>query len=152
MKEQFRVDTPIMKVVVTIENDTITQVMIDASKVDYPIAHSDKAKQIEQAIRDYVTGKRPPMDFELVITGTPFQTKVYECLRHVPYGQTISYGELAKRAGYPKAARAVGSAMKHNQIALFIPCHRVIQSSGRLGYYGGGEALKASLLELEQNS
>ena len=81
--------------------------------------------------------------------GTPFQRAVWEELRAIPYGETISYAELARWVGRPGAARAVGSANGHNRIAIVIPCHRVIASGGGLGGYGGGLDRKRFLLDLE---
>ena len=80
---------------------------------------------------------------------TPFQLKVYAALREVPAGKTVTYGELAKRAGYPGAARAVGTAMKKNRLPIVIPCHRVVPASGGLGEYSAGVKWKRWLLEHE---
>jgi methylated-DNA-[protein]-cysteine S-methyltransferase len=81
---------------------------------------------------------------------TLFEKKVYRALRRVPAGKVLSYGELAKRAGYPGAARAVGNAMKKNRLPIVIPCHRVIPSSGGLGEYSAGRKWKRWLLEHEK--
>ena len=80
---------------------------------------------------------------------TPFQRKVYALLRKVPVGKTVTYGDLAKRAGLPGAARAVGTAMKKNRLPIVIPCHRVIKSDGSLGFYSQGVAWKRMLLKCE---
>jgi methylated-DNA-[protein]-cysteine S-methyltransferase len=80
---------------------------------------------------------------------TVFQKRVYKVLQKVPPGKVITYGELAKRAGYPGAARAVGSAMKKNRLPLVIPCHRVLPSAGGIGEYSAGKGWKRWLLELE---
>ncbi len=80
---------------------------------------------------------------------TPFQRKVYAALRKVPAGTTVTYGELARRAGFPGAARAVGSAMRKNRLPIVIPCHRVVPVSGGLGEYSGGKKWKRWLLEHE---
>jgi len=87
---------------------------------------------------------------KLDLTGyTPFQRKVYAVLRKVPAGKTVTYGELAKRAGYPGAARAIGTAMKKNRLPIVIPCHRVIPRSGGLGEYSAGKKWKRYLLRGE---
>lgn len=83
---------------------------------------------------------------------TLFQLKVYAALRKVPAGKTITYGELAKRAGYPGAARAVGTAMKTNRLPIVIPCHRVIKANGSLGLYSQGVRWKKELLAYEKSS
>jgi O-6-methylguanine DNA methyltransferase len=87
---------------------------------------------------------------KLDLTGcTPFQRRVYAALGKVTAGTTLSYGELAKRAGYPGAARAVGSAMKKNRLPIVIPCHRVTPVSGGIGEYSAGRKWKCRLLKLE---
>lgn len=102
------------------------------------------------AVRDYLAGRRRDLDLPLDLRGTAFQKKVWTTLRRVPYGGTISYGELAARAGHPRASRACGSANGSNPVPLFVPCHRTIASGGKLGGFGGGLELKSRLLELEQ--
>ncbi len=88
------------------------------------------------------------------VDGTAFQQKIYKLLRKIPPGQHISYGALASRAGRPGAARAVGSAMANNPIALIIPCHRVVKADGSLGQYSapGGTDLKQKLLDIETSA
>jgi methylated-DNA-[protein]-cysteine S-methyltransferase len=85
---------------------------------------------------------------------TEFQRRVLEACRHVPYGQTVSYGELAARAGFSRTARAVGCCMAANRIPLLVPCHRVIRSDGRPGHYSapGGARMKRRLLTLESRA
>jgi methylated-DNA-[protein]-cysteine S-methyltransferase len=103
-----------------------------------------------QEITEYFAGRRTVFDLPLAPLGTPFQAAVWRALvMTVPFGRTVAYGELAKRADCPAGARAVGMAMNRNPLPIVIPCHRVIASGGRLGGFGGGEALKASLLRLE---
>lgn len=103
-------------------------------------------------LEEYFEGKRT--DFELPVQqkGTPFQQRVWEELQHIPYGERISYQELAKRAGNPKAYRAAGSANGKNQIFIIVPCHRVIQSGGDIGGYAYGTDMKRFLLQLEEQS
>jgi methylated-DNA-[protein]-cysteine S-methyltransferase len=101
----------------------------------------------------YLAGARRDFDFELAITGgTEFQRSVWRTLAEIPYGETISYAELARWVGRPQAVRAVGQANGANPLPIVLPCHRVIASGGGLGGYGGGLELKARLLELEQVS
>jgi methylated-DNA-[protein]-cysteine S-methyltransferase len=102
-----------------------------------------------QQLREYFAGRRQEFDLPLMPEGTPFQRKVWRCLQEIPYGQTISYAELAKRSGNPKAARSVGSANGKNPIPIVIPCHRVIAADGTLGGFGGGLPTKEKLLVLE---
>ena len=85
----------------------------------------------------------------LAPAGTPFQCAVWEELRRIPYGATVSYGDLAARLGRPKAVRAVGQANHRNPLPILIPCHRVVGKDGSLTGYAGGLALKEALLKLE---
>ena len=98
----------------------------------------------------YLAGRRRRFTVPVDLSGVPaFQRRVLQALRRVPYGRTITYGQLAARAGRPRAARAVGQAMAHNPVPLIVPCHRVVASGGGLGGFGGGLALKRRLLALE---
>lgn len=100
-------------------------------------------------LREYFAGRRTQFDLPLAPEGTEFQRSVWRRLQEIPYGQTISYGELAKRVGNPKASRAVGSANGKNPLPIVIPCHRVIAGDGGLGGFGGGLSVKEKLLALE---
>jgi methylated-DNA-[protein]-cysteine S-methyltransferase len=97
----------------------------------------------------YFTGEQKDFDLPLAPRGTEFQKRVWEALKQIPYGVTISYGELARRIGDPKASRAVGLANGSNPISIIVPCHRVIGANGKLTGYGGGIERKKTLLELE---
>jgi methylated-DNA-[protein]-cysteine S-methyltransferase len=101
-------------------------------------------------LRAYFAGELEDFDLPLAPVGTPFQLGVWRCLSEIPYGQTISYGELARRIGNPNASRAVGLANGSNPIPIVIPCHRVIGSNGKLTGYGGGLPIKEKLLALER--
>jgi methylated-DNA-[protein]-cysteine S-methyltransferase len=98
---------------------------------------------------EYFAGLRTDFDLDLSIVGTPFQERVWRALREIPYGETISYGELARRIGQPAEARAVGAANGRNPIAVVVPCHRVLGADGSLVGYGGGLERKRLLLDLE---
>jgi methylated-DNA-[protein]-cysteine S-methyltransferase len=100
-------------------------------------------------LRAYFEGELREFDLPLAPEGTEFQMRVWESLRAIPYGETISYGQLAARLGNPKASRAVGLANGSNPIPIIIPCHRVIGSDGSLVGYGGGLENKKILLALE---
>ena len=106
------------------------------------------ARAVRQ-LKEYFAGKRADFDLPLAPEGTEFQRTVWKQLREIPYGETISYGELAKRVGNPKASRAVGAANGSNPIPIVIPCHRVIGSNGKLTGFGGGLPTKEKLLALE---
>lgn len=101
-------------------------------------------------LRAYFAGELESFDLPLAPQGTPFQQNVWRRLCDIPYGETISYGELAGQIGNPKASRAVGLANGANPIPIVIPCHRVIGSNGKLTGYGGGLPIKEKLLALER--
>ena len=100
-------------------------------------------------LHEYFAGERKTFSLTLIPEGTEFQKAVWSELRNIPYGETISYKELADRIGRPKAVRAVGAANGANPIPIIIPCHRVIGNDGSLTGFGGGLPLKKRLLELE---
>jgi methylated-DNA-[protein]-cysteine S-methyltransferase len=107
-------------------------------------------KEPVKQVDAYFRGRLTHFDFPLAPQGTPFQLSVWNELLRIPYGETISYGELARRLENPKAVRAVGLANGSNPIAIVIPCHRVIGSNGTLVGYGGGLPIKQALLALER--
>jgi methylated-DNA-[protein]-cysteine S-methyltransferase len=111
----------------------------------------DKApfKEVIRQLEMYFGGKLQDFDLPLILDGTEFQLLVWRNLQKIPYGETVSYGQLAKRIGSPDAARAVGLANGSNPIPIIIPCHRVIGSNGDLTGFGGGLPLKKRLLALE---
>jgi methylated-DNA-[protein]-cysteine S-methyltransferase len=104
---------------------------------------------VMEQLRSYFAGKRIAFDLPLMLEGTEFQKKVWTALQAIPYGETISYKELAERIGKPGAVRAVGAANGANPIPIIIPCHRVLGNDGSLTGFGGGLPLKRKLLQLE---
>ncbi|MET0581056.1 MAG: methylated-DNA--[protein]-cysteine S-methyltransferase [Pseudoxanthomonas sp.] len=100
-------------------------------------------------LQEYFAGTRTRFDLPLAPQGTPFQTEVWRTLATIPYGQTISYAQLAQRVGKPTAMRAVGAANGRNPLPIVLPCHRVIGADGSLTGFGGGLPTKRFLLELE---
>ena len=110
---------------------------------------------VEATVRqldEYFAGKRKKFNIPLLFVGTDFQKTVWNELLNIPYGQTVSYGEMARRIDMPKSVRAVANANGANAISIFAPCHRVIGSNGTLTGYGGGLAAKKMLLELESGN
>ncbi len=105
--------------------------------------------EVIRQLQAYFRGELKKFDLPLAMEGTDFQLRVWNALRAIPYGETISYAQLAERIGNPKAVRAVGLANGSNPIPIIVPCHRVIGSDGSLTGFGGGLATKNMLLELE---
>lgn len=103
--------------------------------------------ELKKGIEAFIFGE--DVKFNLKVDGTPFELEVWSALLDVPYGQTVSYSEIAKRIGKPRAVRAVANACAKNPIPLIIPCHRIIRKSGGLGGYGPGIEKKIALLEIE---
>lgn len=103
-------------------------------------------KDVAAQLDAYFAGELSDFDLEIDARGTPFQMRVWSQLREIPYGETISYGELARRVGNANASRAVGLANGRNPIAIIVPCHRVIGANGSLTGYGGGLERKSWLL------
>lgn len=106
-------------------------------------------KDVSRQLLEYFDGTRKSFDVPLALSGTEFQVSVLEALQAIPYGETTSYGAIAKQIGRPKAVRAVGAANGRNPIPIIVPCHRVIGSGGDLTGFGGGLDTKAELLRLE---
>jgi methylated-DNA-[protein]-cysteine S-methyltransferase len=107
-------------------------------------------EEVVRQLRAYFEGNLKTFDLALAPDGTPFQLAVWRALQEIPYGETISYGELARRVGSPQASRAVGAANGRNPLPIVIPCHRVIGGDGSLTGYGGGLRIKRTLLDLER--
>ncbi len=116
---------------------------------DFKEGVSELTARAARQLDEYFTGKRRTFDIPLLFTGTDFQQKVWNELLHIPFGTTVSYGEMARRIDMPKAVRAVANANGANSISIFAPCHRVIGSDHSLTGYGGGLDTKQKLLELE---
>lgn len=105
-----------------------------------------------EAILDYLSGEEPHLELPLDVRATAFQWRVWQALKAIPYGETRSYSEVAASLGNPKAMRAVAGACAHNEVALLIPCHRVVRENGDLGGYRWGIERKAALLQKEKES
>ena len=122
----------------------------------HPIPIDPRWERREQAfghvisqLSEYFDGTRQSFDVPLSLDGNQFELRVWERLRQIPYGETVSYGEIAREIGQPTAARAVGLANGRNPVAVIVPCHRVIGADGTLTGYGGGLERKRFLLDLE---
>ena len=128
------------------ENDNPKRVRLSplAKDIEHPVL-----LETERQLTEYFSGARKKFTVKLDFAGTEFQNKVWQALLSIPYGETRSYGQLAKQIGNTKAMRAVGAANGKNPISIIAPCHRVIGASGELTGFAGGLAAKAYLLALE---
>jgi methylated-DNA-[protein]-cysteine S-methyltransferase len=121
-----------------------------AAAIDRDAIHDERAiADVRRQVEEYCAGRRKTFDVERAAHGTPFEHRVWEALLDVPFGETASYGEIARAVGEPQAARAVGRANAVNPIAVIVPCHRIIGADGSLTGYGGGLKMKRALLEHE---
>ena len=129
------------------ENDDPLRVRIKIGPED---AHHPVLVETERQLNEYFTGTRKEFSVALdFVVGTPFEQQVWRALLRIPFGETRSYGDVARQIGRPKAARAVGAANRKNPFSIIDPCHRVVGSSGKLTGYAGGLAAKLLLLRLE---
>ena len=142
----LNIDTPVGKMFLVSDGENITELKFGSCEKDAPDAVLLKAKA---ELDEYFAGERKDFTVPLSPVGTPFQQSVWNALREISYGETATYGEIAKRIGNEKACRAVGMANNRNPIAIIVPCHRVIGAGGSLTGYAGGLDKKEFLLELE---
>jgi methylated-DNA-[protein]-cysteine S-methyltransferase len=150
------IDSPIGPLTLVGNDEVLTGLrMQDQSR--HPARDADRVsderafREIVDQLATYFAGELIEFDVPLRLEGTAFQRRVWSALVEIPYGETISYGQLATRIGQPTASRAVGLANGRNPIAIIVPCHRVIGSTGALVGYGGGLSRKRRLLELERD-
>jgi len=150
-------NSPLGKLTLESDGDALTRIRLpeedwqadpEVKRVRKPELFAEAAAQLGAFFR----GERRSFDIQMNPQGTPFQKKVWGLLCEIPRGQTITYGELARRTGNPKASRAVGAANGKNPIPIIIPCHRVIGSNGKLTGYAGGLEAKKMLLEIERKA
>lgn len=121
------------------------------SKTEMVLGTHKFLRILQNQIDEFFSGKRKEFDIPLFPNGTEFQKKVWDAMLKIPYGKTVSYSDIAKSIGNPKAVRAVANAIGANKIAIIIPCHRVIGTDGTLTGYGGGLDRKKYLLNIEKN-
>jgi methylated-DNA-[protein]-cysteine S-methyltransferase len=143
------IESPIGELLLVGDGQALTAVHMDGTPGADWRRDPDALRASAEQLRAYFAGELREFDLPLAPHGTPFQREVWGALREIPYGSTISYGELATAVGRPDAPRAVGAANGRNPIAVVIPCHRVIGASGALTGYGGGLGRKRMLLDLE---
>jgi methylated-DNA-[protein]-cysteine S-methyltransferase len=144
-------ETPIGRLVLESQGDVLIGIWLPTQGVAPRGGTSDTAPVLKEAasqLEEYFARERTEFDVAMELDGTPFQRDVWAELSRIPYGETISYGELARRVGRPKGPRAVGQANGKNPIPIMVPCHRVLASNG-IGGYGGGLPMKRALLAVE---
>jgi methylated-DNA-[protein]-cysteine S-methyltransferase len=146
-------DTPIGQLVLESDGDVLIGIWLPNHGQTVKVkGHGDDAppvlKETATQLDEYFAGERTDFDVPMELDGTEFQREVWAELSRIPYAQTISYGELARRVGRPKGPRAVGQANGRNPIPIIVPCHRVLASNG-IGGYGGGLPMKRALLAVE---
>jgi methylated-DNA-[protein]-cysteine S-methyltransferase len=144
-------DTPVGRIVLESDGDVLVGIWLPTESRaalgyghDAPPVLKDTVTQLEE----YFARERTEFDIPMELDGTAFQQEVWSELSRIPYGETISYGELARRVGRPKGPRAVGQANGKNPIPIIVPCHRVLAGNG-IGGYGGGLPMKRALLAVE---
>jgi len=148
------IDSPVGRLLLAGDGDRLSQVYFQSGP--RPLQPADDCiadgKPFRVAIRqlgEYFAGERRRFELPLAPRGTEFQRRVWRALTEIPYGKTVSYGELARRIGKPSAPRAVGLANGANPLPIIVPCHRVIGADGSLTGFGGGLPIKRKLLALE---
>ena len=153
MKNSFYYDTKIGRIEIEENGEAITKIDYIQKDIEEAIdgKETELLKKAIKQLNEYFEGKRSIFDLPLAPEGTEFQNKVWNALREIPFGETKSYGEIARIIGNEKASRAVGMANNKNPIMIVIPCHRVIGANGKLAGYAGGLEVKEMLLNLEKN-
>jgi len=151
------IKSPIGSLVLILDKSALIGIEFGKEKVDNlpnkPLKENHTIlNETEKQLLEYFPGNRREFDIPLKLIGTDFQKKVWQELIKIPFGETISYQQLAEKMGNQNKARAVGNANSKNPIPIIIPCHRVIEKNGKLGGFGGGLHIKQFLLELEENS
>lgn len=151
------IETDLGLVIMAETDEGLCNVTFQDSKkvIDPPTYWQHSPKRLAgpiQQMKEYFVGKREQFDLQLAPCGTEFQQKVWQALTDIPYGETITYGELAKRIGKPQAMRAVGNANGRNPIVIIQPCHRVVAAGGKLGGFSSGLHRKEYLLGLEKRA
>lgn len=155
---QRTIESPIGRLILIADDDGLTHVLfrnhglrdLGLDDRDVPTRPDDPVLTAAgEQLDEYFARDRTRFDLPLHVDGTDFEVAVWQAMTTIPYGETISYGEQAERAGYPGAYQAVGASNGQNPLAIVIPCHRVIGSDGSLVGFGGGLAMKRELLDLE---
>lgn len=150
MNETLYMDSPIGPLRITIERQCVTAITVAPCHTDEVPPRGSFALHVKEEIGRYFAGEAKKLDFPVRMNGTPFQVRVWEELRKIPYGSIATYGNIAGLIGSPKAARAVGMACNRNRLLLAVPCHRVVGSDGKMTGFALGIEKKEFLLKLEK--
>ena len=161
MERMLFIETPVGKLGITASDEAVTRIFFgreyrnrrrprNAPETCTPETAGPLLLQAAAELAEYFAGTRREFTLPLAPAGTPFQQAVWEALRTIPYGETRTYGQIAAQIGRPTACRAVGMANNRNPIAIVVPCHRVVGSTGALVGYAGGLGGKTHLLNLEK--
>ena len=148
------IDSPLGPLLAVGDGTVLTRLDMQGGRRRYPIDRSWRRDDgafgaLTEQLGEYFAGRRREFELALAPSGSPFEQRVWSALCEIPYGETASYGEIARRVGAPGSARAVGLANGRNPIVVIVPCHRVIGADGSLTGYGGGLERKRLLLDLE---
>ena len=156
MKNMIYYKSPIGNLIIMEEENSIIKLCFKEQEItnikDIQEFETPLLKKAKKQLEEYFEGKRKKFDLALRLNGTSFQNKVWKALLNIPYAKTCSYKDIAKNIGNENASRAVGNANNKNPLPIFIPCHRVIGSNGKLIGYAGGLDIKIKLLELEREN
>ncbi|NOH15514.1 methylated-DNA--[protein]-cysteine S-methyltransferase [Clostridium cochlearium] len=152
MNSIYSYQTEIGKIYIVENGTAITHLYFNQCPLldNFEEKETELIKKAYKQLNEYLLGERKDFDLPLLPEGTDFQKTVWRALSEIAFGETKSYGEIAKNIGNPKAARAVGMANNKNPIPIFIPCHRVIGANGKLVGYAGGLKIKEYLLTIEK--
>ncbi|WP_337742515.1 methylated-DNA--[protein]-cysteine S-methyltransferase [Fusobacterium gonidiaformans] len=152
MKYYIKYVSPVADLYLVEEQGQLVEIAFHHSKKKEEMEekNTELLQEVKRQLEEYFSGRLQNFDLPLKPKGTDFQKQVWKALLTIPYGETKSYGDIAKQIGKEKAVRAVGGANHVNPISIVIPCHRVIGKNGNLTGYGGGLEVKEKLLELER--
>ena len=142
-------DSPIGLLTVVSVKESLRSIQFGRLIPPGAVRDAGASQDVVRQLTEYFSGTRETFQVRLDLVGTPFQLSVWKELLKIPYGETSTYGRVARNLGNPRAARAVGSANHENPVAIIVPCHRVIGQDGSLTGYGGGLGIKQQLLEIE---
>ena len=145
------IDSPIGKIAVFAENGKLIRLDLKTKEKADSVITEKVLFEAEKQLSEYFSGERKTFEIEFEFSGTEFQKSVWSGLLKIPFGETKTYGEIAKEIGKPKAGRAVGSACNKNPLPIIVPCHRVIGKNGKLTGFACGTEIKEWLLDHEKN-